>query len=275
MVKKFGKEIVRKHHSHHHAVRAVLALGAFLLWVWAVPAKAGDPVPVKVGAYEYGVVYYFEDGSPRGIVPMLIDRLNGLQDTYRFELAETSSRRRYQALMNGELDLILLESAKWDWPAFDVLYSDPIVREKDIYLTLASQSDAKSLFADVSAHPMLCVLGFHYGFADFNADPDYLRENFNVELRYNESEVLNGLLAGEAPIGIVSAGFLARRFASDPRLHERLIIGDKPDATYDLVSVLTRESAIPLDEFNALVARLLAGGEVEELWRQLHAGVSG
>ena len=58
-------------------------------------------------------------------------------------------------------------------------------------------------------------------------------------------------------------------------MRNRLVIAGKPDATYDLVSVLSKDSAIPLDAFNKLVAELIASGEVERLWRQLHIGVSG
>ncbi|WP_147251909.1 MULTISPECIES: transporter substrate-binding domain-containing protein [Thalassospira] len=252
-----------------------LAFCAFYFFPGTNAVRAADPIIVKVGAYEYGVVYFYQDGKAGGIVPKLINLLNGLQDEYQFQLAETSSRRRYQALMNGELDLVLLESAQWDWPDYDVHYSDPIVREKDIYLALSSRTDAQELFSDVTAHRMLCVLGFHYGFADYNGDPEYLRKNFNVLLRYNEAEVLDGLFAGEAPIAVVSAGFLARQFVQDPGMRNRLVIAGKPDATYDLVSVLSKDSAIPLDAFNKLVAELIASGEVERLWRQLHIGVSG
>ncbi|CAM3359843.1 transporter substrate-binding domain-containing protein [Thalassospira profundimaris] len=238
-------------------------------------AKAHQRIPVKVGAYEYGVVYFYEDGKPRGMVLHLIRLLNDLQDEYVFELAETSSRRRYQAVTGGEVDLVLLESSQWEWQEFDVRFSEPIVQEKDLYLTLAGRDDIQSLLSNVTNHPILCVLGFHYGFADFNADPEYLRQNFDVLLRYNEQEVLDGLLAGEAPIGIVSAGFLAARFVDYPSLRESLVISDQPDAVHDLVAVLSAGSSIPLERFNQLIAKLQSTGEVERLWQQLHIGLSG
>lgn len=238
-------------------------------------AKAHERIPVKVGAYEYGVVYFYEDGKPQGMVLHLIRLLNDLQDEYVFELAETSSRRRYQAVTGGDVDLVLLESSQWEWQEFDVRFSEPIVQEKDLYLTLAGRDDIQSLLSNVTNHPILCVLGFHYGFADFNADPEYLRQNFDVLLRYNEQEVLDGLLAGEAPIGIVSAGFLAARFVDYPSLRESLVISDQPDAVHDLVAVLSAGSSIPLDRFNQLIAKLQSTGEVERLWQQLHIGLSG
>jgi hypothetical protein len=144
-----------------------------------------------------------------------------------------------------------------------------------LYLALSDRKDLDQLFSDVTSNPMLCVLGFHYGFADFNADPAYLRDNFDVLLRYNEKEVLDGLVQGEAPIGIVSAGFLARQIVTDPSLRDRVVRADKPDAVYDLVSVLSNSAPIKLDAFNQLIDALHATGEVERLWQQLHIGASG
>ena len=117
------------------------------------------------------------------------------------------------------------------------------------------------------------MLGFHYGFADFNADPEYLRQNFDVLLRYNEQEVLDGLLAGKAPLAVVSAGFLAAQFITYPGLRDRILISDQPDATHDLVSVLSEKSAISLERFNQLIAELHKTGDVERLWQQLKSGV--
>ncbi|WP_162181419.1 transporter substrate-binding domain-containing protein [Thalassospira australica] len=242
--------------------------------VWGMTgAKAQGAVTVKVGAYEYGVVYYYEDGKPGGIVPVLIQRLNDLQDDYKFELVETSSRRRYQDVTDATVDLILLESERWDWGDFDVTFSDPIVTESDLYVALDTHPDVPRLFANVTDSQMLCVLGFHYGFAQYNADPQYLRDNFDVLLRYNEKEVLEGVLAREAPIGIVSVGFLASEYAKHPGLQSRLAIADAPDATYDLVSVLGKDAPIALDQYNDLIGQLHETGEIARLWQQLHDGV--
>ena len=239
------------------------------------PAKAAEPVTVKVGAYEYGVVYYFENGKPNGMVPLLIGLLNGLQDDYEFQLVETSSRRRYKALVDGDVDLLLLESAQWDWQDYAVQFSEKIVTEKDVYVTQSSTAKTDDPFADVTNQSILCVLGFHYGFAKFNSDPEFLKRSYDVLLRYNEKEVLNGVLAREAPIGIVSAGFLARELAATPGLGDLITVGVQPDAMYDLVSVIANQSVISVADFNQMIEKLQATGEVQRLWQELHANTSG
>lgn len=251
------------------------AAGVLVILFGLMVAKAAEPVPVKVGAYEYGVVYFYENGQPKGMVPHLISLLNDMQDEYVFELAETSSRRRYWAVMSGEVDLVLLESSNWDWHELNVRFSDTIVREQGVYLALAGRDDAEMLFEDVIRYPILCVLGFHYGFADFNADPEYLRQNYDVLLRYNEKDVLAGLLSGEAPIGVVSAGFLATQVIENPDLRDAIVIADQPDATHDLVSVFSDSSSISPERLNQLIAKLRTTGELERMWQQHHLGLSG
>ncbi|BDW87341.1 amino acid ABC transporter substrate-binding protein [Thalassospira tepidiphila] len=233
-------------------------------------ADAHERIPVKVGAYEYSDVFYYEDGQPKGVVPQLIKLLNDLQEDYEFRLVETSSRRRYEDLLSGQLDLVLLDSATWEWQGLDVNFSDTLFTEVDLYVALASGEDPQALFSNVTSYPILCVLGFHYGFAGFNADPAFLQENFDVLLRYNEQEVLDGLLAGEAQIGIISAGFLTTKMSEQPELIDKLVFSVMPGGRYDLVSVLSRNSAISLEHFNQLIAKLKDSGAADHLWQHHH-----
>lgn len=251
----------------------VVCLLAILFAVTA--AKAHERVPVKVGAYEYSDVFYYEDGQPKGVVPQLIKLLNDLQEDYEFRLVETSSRRRYEDLLSGQLDLVLLDSATWEWQGLDVKFSDTLFTEVDLYVALASGEDPQVLFSNVTSYPILCVLGFHYGFAGFNADPAFLRENFDVLLRYNEQEVLAGLLAGEAPIAAISAGFLATKLNKQPELRDKLVVTAMPDGRYDLVSVLSRNSAMSLGHFNQLIAKIKDSGVANDLWQHHHPDLPG
>ena len=254
---------------------ALFGFAAVLLMVGGQAAKANEPVQVKVGAYEYSDVFFYENGQPKGLVPQLITVLNDFQEEYEFRLVETSSRRRYQGLTAGEFDLLLFDSAKWDWQEFEVQFSDPLLIESDLYVALADGEDPEALFSNVTFHPILCVLGFHYGFADFNADPVFLEDNFDVLLRYNEQEVLNGLLAGEAPIGIISAGFLTTKLNEQPELREKLVFSELPDAQYDLVAVMSGNSAISREKFNQLIAKVKASGVADNLWQHHHPDLPG
>lgn len=261
-------------------VRQFCALFAVLL-VSTVPdgyssgAKAAEPVLVKVGAYEYGVVYYFENGTPNGMVPTLIGLLNSIQNEYQFDLVETSSRRRYLDLQEGNIDLVLLENPLWGWQDYDVKFSDKLVSTEDIYIRRRDKPTRGDPFADIYLQSIICVLGFHYGFAEFNADPAYLKEFYDVELAYNETEVLNGIVRGDAQIGIVSAGFFARQLSVKPELGDSIDIGPEPDAIHDLVSVISGKSSISVVDFNRLIEKLQADGTLQRAWQKLYQGLSG
>ncbi len=238
-------------------------------------AEAKEPITIKVGTYEYGVVYFFNDGKPVGFAPDLVAALNAVQSAYFFELVETSSRRRYNDLETGVFDMVLLESPDWEWRDEDVIFSDPIVTEHDLYIARRQDVSDAGWFDQITRREILCVLGFHYGFAKFNSSPDFLRDHFNISLLYSEEEVLDRLLAGDGETGVVSAGFLARKYNDNPELSEQVIIGPKPDSSYDLVSVMSRDSAIPAEEYNALIKLLHTTGNIAENWRKLHDDLSG
>lgn len=248
-----------------------------VLVCWGVATVANadtkDVIPVKVGAYEYGVVYFFENDKPSGFIPELIAHLNAIQSKYFFELVETSSRRRYNDLAIGDFDLILMESPDWDWRDQDVLFSDPIVVEYDLFIARKEDVPGPSWFDDITRHELLCVLGFHYKFASFNANPEYLQDHFGVLFHYDEQQLFDHLLDGEGDVGIVSAGFLARAYAKNPKLSQRVFIGPSPDFSYELVAVLAKQSAISLAEFNDLIRILKREGNIAQEWRDMHGNL--
>ncbi|MCC9621515.1 hypothetical protein LPB41_07380 [Thalassospira sp. MA62] len=254
--------------------------GGLCAFIWALAfsmscGEAKERQKVIVGAYEYGVIFFYEDGEPAGLATEIVRALNEVQDTYLFEFAETSSRRRYRDIQEGQIDIVLLENPGWDWENYDVDFSDAIVRESDLYVVRRNDSQASEVLANVTSHSILAVLGFHYGFAHFNANPDYLRDNFDVHLRYNEQEVLDSLIAREGRVGIVSAGFLARSFALDPGLHQHVTVGETADASYDLVSVVSRQAPIAAGNLSKLINKLQETKVIDQTWEGLRGRFEG
>ncbi|WP_417812917.1 hypothetical protein [Thalassospira alkalitolerans] len=238
-------------------------------------AHATTPITVKVGAYEYGVVYFFEDKNPTGFAFEMVSALNAIQSTYYFELVETSSRRRYSDLASGMFDMLLLESPDWGWRDQNVVYSNQIVTEHDLYVARRKDIPGAGWFNDVTKHTILGVLGFHYGFANFKADPDYLNAHFNMSLLYNEQQVLDKLLAGDGDVAVLSAGFLARGFQRRPELSNQIFMGPKQVSSSHLLSVMSYDSAISVADYNALINILHIQGNLAEIWRKLHGDLLG
>ena len=259
----------------HFFMTSLVLLASIVIDSDVSAANTVNPVRVNVGAYEYGVVYFFEDGKPRGMVPKLIKLLNDIQADYHFHLVETSSRRRFQDLEEGKIDLVMFENPLWGWQDFDVNYSDKIITTEDLYIRRHDAPPRRKPFENIYLSSIICVLGFHYGFADFNADPEHLAELFDIHLAYNETEVLNGVVRGDAEIGIISTGFLARKFVEDPSLREKIEVGRDPDAIHDLVSVISPQSPISVTALNRLMEQLILEGDVHRIWQDLNQGLSG
>lgn len=233
-------------------------------------ARAAAPLEVRVGVYEVGIAYFYQGEKRAGFTPDLIAALNEIQEAYRFVMHETSARRRYQDIRSGHLDVIMLESPSWNWEAEPVVFSKPIVIESDLYISRRDRVPGTSWFNDITTHSLAAVLGYEYGFAQMEDDPATLRGNFDIALLYNEEEVLESVLRGDSEIGVISAGYLSRRFSDQPALSEQIIIGPKRDSAFGLGAVISHNAAIDLEAFEGLIDLLRRSGMIERQWQHWH-----
>jgi ABC-type amino acid transport substrate-binding protein len=251
--------------------RLVGLLAVFLLVLnLGSVARAAVPLEVRVGVYESGISYFYQGEKQAGFTPDLVAALNEIQEAYRFVIRETSARRRFQDLRSGRLDVIMLESPSWDWESEAVLFSKPIVIESYLYVSRRDRVPGADWFFDVGAHSLAAVLGFNYGFAQMDDDPETLHRNFNIALLYNEEEVLESILRGDSEIGVISAGYLSRRFSDKPALSEEIIIGPKRDSAFGLGAVISHSATIDLEAFEGLIDLLRRSGMIERQWQHWH-----
>ena len=64
----------------------------------------------------------------------------------------------------------------------DLEASAPIIEGGEVYIALAEPGRGQNYFASFEGKHLVGVLGFHYGLADFNTDPDYLRNELKMTL---------------------------------------------------------------------------------------------
>jgi len=170
---------------------AVCLFACLLLHAFAADAAQ----QVRVGGYHFPP-YLFkpEAPQPRGLVPELLQALNRLQDEYRFVLVPTSATRRYRDLENGRYDLILFESSQWGWQDTPHLGLPLDIEDAEVYVAAAAPGRGQEYFADFAGKRMALYSGYHYGFAGFNANQDFLIRNFNAVLTYSHDSNLLMLL---------------------------------------------------------------------------------
>ncbi|WP_181847734.1 transporter substrate-binding domain-containing protein [Thalassospira profundimaris] len=241
--------------------------------LFAGPVQAQYRTSVMVGVYEYSVIHFYQNGVQTGFAHDLIDRLNRIQDTYKFVAVETSPRRRYQDMAMGNIDMVLLQNPDWNWSGRGVDFSTPIVREYDLLVALRDRVYGPAYFEEILEYSLAGVLGFHYRFVDFVADPQELERILNVSLLYNESEVLEAVMRKDADVGIVSAGFISRQFRQVEGIGEKIAIGPRADNSYPLVAVISRKAPLTVERFDTYLDALRASNQIAPLWSNWHRGV--
>lgn len=251
----------------------ICRLLCFLAVVFASsPAVAQHRTDVMVGVYEYSVVHFYLHDKETGFAHDLVRRLNEVQGDYHFVTVETSSRRRYNDLASGRIDMILLQNPDWNWRGRDVGFSTPIVWEYDILVAGRALVPGPSYFNNVLERSIAGVLGFHYKFADFRDDPKQLTRLLDISLLYNEPEVLEAVIRGDAEIGVVSAGFMSRKFSHVADLADRIAMGPRADNSYQLASVISRNAPITVERYNSYLNDLRAENAIAPVWSRWHRG---
>ncbi len=229
---------------------------------------------VRVGGYDFPPFVELENGgTPRGLTADLIDALNKAQDQYEFRFVQTSARRRYGDVAAGLFDMVFFESPEWEWTAKGaaVDFSNVFLQGGEVYIAPAKPGRGQEWFADLRGKRLVGILGYHYGFANFVADPEVLTKTWGMKLVNNHRSSIEMVLADRMDVGVVTDSYLWAYLARNPGAQERLLISDRFDQRYNHRVLVRRGGAIDVDSVNRLLAGLEKDGTLVRLWK--NAGV--
>jgi len=211
---------------------------------------------VRVGIYPFAPFAEFsEHGELHGMSAELMDILNQAQNTFEFVAVAVSPKRRYQAYQQNEVDAFFYENLNWGWHNIDILSSQPYQSGGERYITLAQRGRDQSYFDRLSERHLLGILGYHYGFANFNADESYLRDHYQITLTWDNDKLLQLLQRGNGDIAIITEAYWARFIRQQPELKDHFLVSERYDQTYQH-SILMRPQLISQAQLDQLSAML-------------------
>lgn len=240
-----------------------------LLSIHACPAWARELV--RVGAYHFPPYSIKpEDQTPGGLVPELLLLLNQLQDHYRFEQLPTAVSRRYRDFQQGRYDLILFESPSWGWQNIPLDSVDMQIEDAEVYVAQAKPERGEDYFADLKGKRMALYNGYHYGFADFNADQDYLTRQYGAVLTYSHDSNLMMVLRGRADIAVITRSYLKLYLERYPQQSGDFLVSQRVDQMYHHHALLRPQAPISAQIFADLMQRLRDSGQLQALLERYH-----
>nr|WP_137817816.1 transporter substrate-binding domain-containing protein [Pseudomonas sp. 2FG] len=221
---------------------------------------------VKVGAYHFPpYAIKPESAQPQGLLPDLLKALNQQQTEYRFELVMTSVTRRFRDFENGRFDIILFESPSWGWQNIPLTSVDLQIEDAELYVARAESEGGQDYFNQLSGKRLALYSGYHYGFANYNADPDYLIRHFNAVLTYSHDSNLLMVLRGRADVTVVTRSYLHHYQQLYPERRSQMLVSTRVDQTYHHQALLRPQSVISAATFTALLQQLRAQGQLGKL----------
>lgn len=242
-------------------------------WIMAVfcllSASVSAEQVVRVGAYDFPpYAEVVTNGQVRGMVVDLIELLNSRQQEFRFEIFITTSKRRYIDFSEGRYDVIFFEMPKWGWHNTPHEPSRTFVHDEEVYIAMTGPGRDQRFFDNLSKRKLVGMLGYHYGFADFRADEDYLSTNFNILLSTSPSRNLQLILLdrGElAEVAVVTRSYLNRFLQQLPVHRRKLLIADRPDQVYQLSAILRPQSPVTARWVDQQLDAMEADGTLDKL----------
>jgi polar amino acid transport system substrate-binding protein len=225
---------------------------------------------VRVGGYEFPPFVDSDGGMPKGLSLDLIAALNKAQSRYEFRFVPVAARRRYADLGEGRFDVMLFESPEWEWAekGLPVDFTSVFLRGGELFITQARPGRGQDYFADLKGKRLVGILGYHYGFAGFNADPDYLAGVWGMKLVNTHKSSIDMILADRADLAVVTDSYLWAYLVRNPAARQRLLVSDSYDQAYSHRALVRRNGPIDLATMNGLLQKLEQDDTLAALWRR-------
>lgn len=246
--------------------RTALRIGLVLLaGLWVAPVFCAQLV--RVGAAHFPpYTVRPENGADTGLLPQMLDALNRLQDDYQFVLVPTSIPRRFGDFKQGRVDLAIFENPDWGWQDIPHTSVDMGLEDAEVFVARREPERQQDYFTDLQGKRLALFSGYHYAFADFNADPKYLAEHYTATLTYSHDSNLLMVLRGRADIALLTRSYLSDYLLRNGKTADSFLVSERIDQLYHHYALIRPRAPISAATFKQLLAQLHRNGEMVKIF---------
>ncbi|MBJ9975345.1 transporter substrate-binding domain-containing protein [Pseudomonas sp. S75] len=230
-------------------------------------AHAADVVEVRIGAAHFPpYTVRPEQGADTGLLPQLAEALNQLQAGYRFVLVPTSIPRRFGDFQQHRTDMAVFENPQWGWQKIAHTAVDMGLEDAEIFVARRQPGRDQHYFDELEDKRLALFNGYHYAFAGFNSDPEYLKKTFQANLTYSHDSNLSMVQHGRADIALVTRSYLSDYLRRNPSKAQELLASERVDQVYHHYALLRPGAPISAEAFAQLMQRLRERGALATLF---------
>ncbi|MCP3925808.1 MAG: transporter substrate-binding domain-containing protein [Desulfobacterales bacterium] len=225
---------------------------------------------ILVGGYQFPPFIEIDENKQKisGITIDLIKEMNEFQKKFKFKFTPTSSKRRYLFFEEKRFDIIMFEDIKWGWKNKDIVASKVILKGGDVYITKYHHSKNQSYFENLKKKSLAVILGYHYGFANYNADEKFLKKNFKIQFNTNHKGNIIKVLFERVDIAVVTLSFLKMFLKNNPDIKSKILVSKKFDQHYNHTILLRKNFKITKKEMNEILTKMEKAGVLSRLWKR-------
>jgi ABC-type amino acid transport substrate-binding protein len=211
-----------------------------------------------------------ESGVNSGLLPGLLSALNQVQKRYAFILVPTSLARRFQDLRQGRVDMAIFENPNWGWQ--DVPHTAVAlgIEDAEVFVARRAEGQDEHYFDTLADKRLALYSGYHYAFAGFRAEPDYLTSHYRATLTYSHDSNLLMVARHRADVALVTRSYLKGFYERYPELHDALTVSQHADQLYQHYALLRSQAPITAAQLSSYLARLHADGTLARLFGPYH-----
>lgn len=207
-----------------------------------------------------------ENGQGQGLLSELIAALNRRQKAYEFVTVPTSVARRYRHFAQGRIDLAVFENPQWGWQGISHACVDMGLEDAEIFVARREPGRQQDYFADLKDKHLALFSGYHYGFARYNADPNYLTSSFHATLTYSHESNLLMVVRGRVDIAPITRSFLRDVQMRKSLPTEQLLVSERVDQVYRHFALVRPGGAITAQAFAELLRQVRDTGELARIF---------
>lgn len=215
-----------------------------------------------------------EKGDDTGLLPELVEALNTTQSEFKFVLVPTSIPRRFRDFEQGRTDMAIFENPQWGWQDIPHVAVDMGLEDAEIFVARKAAGRGQDYFDELKGKRLALFAGYHYAFAQFNPDPKYLADHFNVSLTYSHDSNLLMILRGRADIALVTRSYLSDFMARNNDEARQLLVSERIDQLYRHYALLSPKAPIKGPQFARLLQNLRDNGQLFRIFQPFRIAVT-